>query len=122
MAVCKECSTELILEDNWTEARKKQAKYLCKGRACVAIFTRVVSGSYQSMLRVVYGTKPRKMPFFVLGMNFAVLRPGGRTQTRHPNVLRLVKFSRRPVASSVGDKSIWWRCRSGIALCMRREW
>ena len=31
MAVCKECSTELILEDNWTEARKKQAKYLCKG-------------------------------------------------------------------------------------------
>ena len=31
MAVCKECSTELILDDNWTEARKKQAKYLCKG-------------------------------------------------------------------------------------------
>ena len=30
--VCIECGTELILDDNWTEARKKQGKYLCKGR------------------------------------------------------------------------------------------
>jgi len=28
--VCIECGTELILGDNWTEARKDQGKYLCK--------------------------------------------------------------------------------------------
>ena len=28
--VCIECGTELILGENWTEARKDQGKYLCK--------------------------------------------------------------------------------------------
>tara|TARA_R110001632_G_C11161651_1_gene398580 strand:- start:37 stop:645 length:609 start_codon:yes stop_codon:yes gene_type:complete len=30
MKTCKECNTALVLGDNWTEARAKQGKYLCK--------------------------------------------------------------------------------------------
>ena len=86
-------------------------------RACVAIFTRVVSGSYQSILRVVYGTYPRKMPFLELGMSLAGRRPDGRIHTRQPKVRKLLKSSFMLVASVIGEAVA---SREGKALWIRR--
>ncbi len=72
-------------------------------RAWDAILIRFVDVSYQSMFLVVSGTNPRKIPLRELFWSLADLRPGGRTQTREPNVLKFRRFSRLPVASSSGD-------------------
>ena len=77
----------------------------------MAILTRVVSGSYQSMLRVVYGTYPRKMPLREFGLSLAGRRPGGRIQTRHLKVRKLVKSSLIPVANVIGEASA---CQDGV--------
>ena len=83
-----------------------------------AIFVRLVLTSYQMMFRVVSGTNPRNIPLRALLRNFALCRPGGRIHTRAPNVLKFLRFSRFPVASSIGDFS----CpRPGIAFKIRSE-
>ena len=87
-------------------------------RACDAILIWFVDVLYHSMFLVVLGTKPRKIPLRELFWSLADLRPGGRTQTREANVLKFQRFSRLPVASSIGDFD--W-VREGMALSMRRE-
>ena len=64
--------------------------------AWVAILIFVVLMSHQRMLRVAFGTHPRKMPLWELG-------PGGQTQTRQPEVQTLEKSSCLPVARAIGD-------------------
>ena len=87
-------------------------------RAYDAILMQLVDVLYHSMFLVVSGTNPRKIPLRELFWSLADLRPGGRTQTREPNVLKFRRFSRLPVASSIGDLD--W-VREEIALRIRRE-
>ena len=56
------------------------------------------------MLRVVFGTKPRKIPFLELWRNFAEQGVEGFTQTRHPKVQKLRKFSFQSVIISIGEQ------------------
>ena len=88
-------------------------------QACVAILTRVVSGSYHGIFLAVQGTCPRNIPFLEFGFNFAGFFPGGRTHTRHPNVRELLKLSLFPVAMVIGE--IEFKFRVGIAFLARNE-
>ena len=67
------------------------------------ILIRWVDVPYHSMFLVVSGTKPRKMPLRELFWSLVERQPGGQTQIREPNVLKLQRFSRLPVARSIGD-------------------
>ena len=87
-------------------------------RAWDAILIQWVDVSYHSMFLVVSGTKPRKMPLRELFWSLEERWPGSQTQTREPKVLKFRRFSRLPVASSIGD--FYW-VREGRALSMRRE-
>ena len=87
--------------------------------ACVAILTRAVSGSCQSAFLVVCGAHPRDVPLHEFGFSLAAFIPGGQTQTLHPNIRELLKSSRFPVASVMGEVEFEWRV--GMAFHMRRE-
>ena len=78
----------------------------------------LVDVSYHNMFLVVSGTKPRKIPLRELFWSLADRQQGGQIQTREPNVLKFWRFSRLPVASSIGNFD--W-VRDGMALSMRRE-
>ena len=54
--------------------------------ACSAVFTRSVSRSNQTVFFVVFGMKPRNVPFYELFLNSASQAVEGFTQTLHPNV------------------------------------
>jgi len=58
--VCIECGTELILNDNWTEARKSQGKYICK--SCWNSREMYVNGSYISRTHALF--KPGRYKSF----------------------------------------------------------
>ena len=68
-----------------------------------AIFTCSVLTSNQMILRVVLGTKPRKMPFQELFRNFDVRCVEDLIHTRHPKVWKFCRFSFCPSESSRGD-------------------
>ena len=68
------------------------------------------------MLRVVYGTYSRNMPFLELTARFAGHLPGGQTHKRHPNVLRLVKASTILEAQVSGERL---EAHVGMALWRR---
>ena len=87
--------------------------------ACVAVLTLAVSGSHQSKFLAVCGTHLRNVPLREFGFSLVAFFPGGRTQTLHPNVLKLWKSSRFPVAMVMGE--VEFECQVGIAFCMRRE-
>ena len=87
--------------------------------ACVAVLTRVVSGLHQSVLLVVHGAHPRNTPLREFGFSLAGFFPGGQTQTLHPNVRKLLKSPRFPVARVMGEAEV--ECQVGMAFCTRRE-
>ena len=55
------------------------------------------------MFLVVQGAHLRNVPFQEFGFNLAAFFPGGQTHAQHPNVRKLVKPLRCPVASVVGE-------------------
>ena len=74
-------------------------------RTGLAILTTCISVSYQRTFSSVLGMNPREIPFLELGMNFADLRPGGRTHARQPRAHSAERPSFLSAAMSFGETS-----------------